>query len=250
MVLLSFIKYNLFMKTGTSIILLLYLSIGMLHGQQTDTNKGLPGKLVQDYFSVVQEYALVYNGKEYSRYEKQTTNHPYLVNAGFEEGTISFGGTVYPRLLMKLDLFRDELVLQSPNKLYPVVAEKERIDYILLNGYRIINPSTRGWQDLIGNEYIVLLSDNIYPVIKKYVVTYEEKVNGLSIEASFRIKERFYVVKENRFYPVKNKRALLNLFPDKKKELSRYAREQKLNFKKQPEQAFVTIVKQYEALNR
>ena len=70
--------------------------------------------------------ALIYNGKEYSRYEKQTTNHPYLVNAEFEEGTISSGKTLYPRLLMKLDLFRDELVLQSPKKLYPVVAEKDQ----------------------------------------------------------------------------------------------------------------------------
>lgn len=99
--------------------------------------------MVQDYFSAVQEYALVYNGKEYQRYEKQTTNHPYLVNADFKSGAIGFGGTIYPRVLMKLDLFRDELVLQSPNKLYPIVAEKERIDYIQLNGYRIINPSTR-----------------------------------------------------------------------------------------------------------
>lgn len=155
------------MKTGTSIILLLYLSIGILHGQQTDADKGLPGKLMQDYFSAAQEYALIYNGKEYSRYEKQTTNHPYLVNAEFEEGTISSGKTLYPGLLMKLDLFRDELVLQSPKKLYPVVAEKDRIDYILLNGYHIINPSVRGWQDLIGDEYVVLLSDSIYPVIKK-----------------------------------------------------------------------------------
>lgn len=97
---------------------------------------------------------------------------------------------------------------------------------------------------------MVLLSDNIYPVIKKYIVTYEEKVNGLSVEASFRIKERYYVIKGNRCHPVKNKRTLLNLFPDKKKELNRYAREQRLNFKKRPEQAFVTIVKQYEALNR
>mgnify|MGYP007050351010 FL=1 len=53
------------MKTGTSIILLLYLSIGILHGQQTDADKGLPGKLMQDYFSAAQEYALIYNGKEY-----------------------------------------------------------------------------------------------------------------------------------------------------------------------------------------
>ena len=60
-------KYYLFMKTGTSIILLLYLSIGILHGQQTDADKGLPGKLMQDYFSAAQEYALIYNGKEYSR---------------------------------------------------------------------------------------------------------------------------------------------------------------------------------------
>ena len=43
------------MKTGTSIILLLYLSIGILHGQQTDADKGLPGKLMQDYFSAAQE---------------------------------------------------------------------------------------------------------------------------------------------------------------------------------------------------
>lgn len=237
------------MKAGTSVILL-YLSIGMLHAQQTGTNKELPGKLVQDYFSVAQEYALIYNGKEYLRYEKETTNHPYLLYAEFKEGTISYGGIVYPQVPMKLDLFRDELVLQSPNKLYPVIAEKERIDYILLNGYRIINPSARGWQNQIGNEYVVLLSDNIYPVIKKYLITYEENVNGLTVEASFRIKERFYVIKENTCYPVKNKRALFNLFPDKKKELGQYAREQKLNFKKQPEQAFVTIVKHYEALSR
>ena len=101
------------MKTGTSIILLLYLSIGILHGQQTDADKGLPGKLMQDYFSAAQEYALIYNGKEYSRYEKQTTNHPYLVNAEFEEGTISSGKTLYPAS-HEVGFIRDELVLQSP----------------------------------------------------------------------------------------------------------------------------------------
>lgn len=237
------------MKTET-IIILLSLSIGILQAQQTDSPLGLPDRLVQGYCSVVQEYAIIFNGKEYSRYEKQTTNHPYLASSEFKEGTINYGGTVYPHVQMKLDLYRDELVLQSPNKLYPVVANKKQIDYIQLNGYRIINPSSRNWQSQLGNEYILLLHDNIFPVIKKYAVTYEEKVKGLSVETSFRIKERYYLVKDNKCYPFKNKRTLLNLFPDKKKELGRYAREQKLNFKKQPEQAFVTIVKQYETMNR
>lgn len=237
------------METKTFIILS-FLSTGMLHAQQNDVPPEAQSGLVNHYFSVAQEHALIYNGKKYSRYERQTTNHPYLTDNEFREGEVCYKGTVYPDIQMKLDLFRDELVVQSPNTLYPVVAEKTRIDYIILNGYRIINPSARNWQKQIGNEYILLLHDNRYPVIKKYVITYEEKIDGLTVEASFRIRERYYVVKENICYPVKNKGTLLKLFPDKKKELGRYAREQKLNFRKNPEQAFVTIVKQYEALSR
>lgn len=236
------------MKTGIYIGLL-YLSTGMLHAQHPGGNTGLPDKDVRDYLSVTQEYALIYNGKEYVPYEKQTTNHPYLKDNAFTEGTVCYGGTVYPGVSMKLDLYRDELVLQSPNTLYPVVAGKEQVGYIRINGYLVIQPSQREWQEQIGNAYIVLLSDNRYPVFKKYSITYEEKIDRLTVTASFRIKERYYVVKEGICHPVKNKRALLNLFPDKKKELKQYIQEQKLNFKKRPEQAFVTIVQQYESLS-
>lgn len=231
-------------------ILLLSLSAGSAYSQQVRINSASSEMPEKIYLSTANEYAILFNGKEYNRYTRQTENHPYLVQKDFTDGEISFGGIYYPHVQMVLDLYKDELIVQAPNKPYNIIIEKERFDYAWLHGYQIVKPSTRGWKNLGGNEYVLLLHDGNYPVIKKYSIQYEEKVNGLSVEASFRIKEQYYICKDKYCHPVRNKRSLLKLFPERKKELGQFIKIQKLNFRKNPEQAFVRIVEHNEALEK
>lgn len=233
------------MKKELFIFLLLFLA-SSAYAQQNTANQ----LLVRQYLSTAKEFAILYNGKEYTRNPKPTLNHPYLKQSDFGEGVVSFGGTVYPHVPILLDLYKDELVIQASGKPYPIIVEKERLDYAELYGYRIINPATRGWNNLGGNRYVLILHDGKYPVVKRYFIQYEEKVNNFSVEASYRIKEQYYVCVENQCLPVKSKGSLLKLFPDRKKELGQFIKAHKLNFRKNPEQAFVTIVKHYETLNR
>lgn len=246
--LLSF-KFNIRMKKGI-FILLLSLSTGSIYSQQARINSASSEMPKEQYLSTANEYAILFNGKEYNRYTKQTKNHPYLVQKDFADGEISFGGIYYPHVQMLLDLYKDELIVQAPSKPYSIIVEKERFDSARLHGYQIIKPAIRGWENLGGNEYVLLLHDGNYPVIKKYFIQYEEKVNGLSVEASFRIKEQYYICKENYCHPVRNKSSLLKLFPERKKELGQFIKTRKLNFRKNPEQAFISIVEHYETLNR
>lgn len=232
------------------LILLLFISSEWLFAQQMDVSQKAPDTLVQSYFSGVQEHALIFNGKEYTRYGRQTTNHPYFIQEEFKDGSVCYDGIVYPQVKMRLDLYRNELTVIAPNKPYPIIVEKERVDYIKLHDHLVLNTRIKNWKNMTDNEYIVLLHDGTYPVFKKYTLKYEEQINQLAIEASFRIQEQFFICKENFCYPVKNKKSILDLFPDKKKELGNYIRQQKMNFKKQPEQAFVTIVEQYETISK
>lgn len=237
------------MRKITILCLLFFLFIGKIYAQQ-DLVQPVSEAIIQDYLSKAKEYSVIYSGKLQYPYDPNIVNHPYLTTSEYSEGSLSYNNIVYTKVLMRLDLYKDELIVLTPDKLYNVFLENEKFEYARFNDYLVIPSVQNRWKDAPSGKYILLLHDGKYSVIKKYLLDLQTRVQSTHVEREFTIKERYYICKDGRCYSVKSKGSVLKLFPDKKRELNSYAKMHKLNFGKNTESAIVEMVKHYETLSK
>ena len=231
------------------LLFIIFLSGGMLRAQENPIAQVPPDNLIQAYLSQAGSYAVLYNGKTPTPYDRRFENHPYFVTDKFTTGTLSYNHVIYKDILMRLDLYMNELAVFFPGKTYLITLEKEKVDYALLNNATIV--TAVGANDA-KNQYLVLLHDGLYPFVKKYARHVREDIrnNTEGVYRTFDFREQYEIYINGTPYPVKNKKSILKLFPDRKKELNDFAKQHKLNFRKQTDQSMVDLVKQYEYLQR
>lgn len=230
----------------TSIVILLFISYEVISAQSVEQSH--PESPVHVYMAKVREQAAIYSGKQQVSYAPTIQNTPYWVSDQPGKGVLCYDGILYPEVSMCLDLYRNELVVQYPGSFYRVVLDKERVDYAILHNDKIIYARKDKWNNMPEEGYVILLHDGTFQLIKKYKVDLEKSDSFQGQEESFRKKERYYIAKEGILFPVKNKKALLKLVSDKDKEIKSYLQKQSPDFKKQWEQALISIIAYYETL--
>ncbi|MDH6313544.1 hypothetical protein M2137_002334 [Parabacteroides sp. PFB2-10] len=235
-------KKLLFLPTAVMCI------VGSVNAQTTITQP-ISEETILAYQQEVGDFAIPYNGKEETAYYLNLTNHPYWQSSEFKTGDLWYNQTLYKQVFMRLNIHRDELVVQMPGKPFNVVLEKEKFNRAVLHGQTIIPLQVGLLENAPSGNYNILLHDGTFPIIKSYSVSLEEKIVDRVLEHSFRINEKIHLCKEGICYPIANKRSLLQLFPDKKKELETYIKQHKLKFnKKKREEAIVQVVNYYETM--
>jgi len=227
------------------IVFLILFSGGILWAQEAGLAKVPPSDAIQSYLSATKEYAALFSGKTETLYDRTFTNHPCLETDRYVQGTLCYNEVVYQDIFMRLDLYRDELTVFSPEKPYHIVLENEKFNYAVLHGLTLILSASEA---KTGLKYMVLIDGGPYPFVKQYRLSVREEYFGVTLFRSFRTQEQYFIYINDTAYPVKNKNALLKLFPDRKKELNEYAKQHKLNFKTQFEQSIIALINQYENL--
>ena len=66
---------------------------------------------VDDYVSSAAGQSVIYHGKEQLKYPTSIRNHPYLKSEKYVSGDLSFEGILYKGVKMRLDLYKNELLL-------------------------------------------------------------------------------------------------------------------------------------------
>ena len=213
---------------------LLYLlclpAIWTCRAQEEETNS---------YLKLAGAWATLYSGKEEARYPG-VREHPYLDSQTYREGNLWVDGRLYPAVRMRLNVYADELSVRSPDNRFGVVVAPERIDSACFAEYDAFYD---------GKAFSVRLYNGKYPVWKRQTKQIERVANGMNYEQVFTSQTRFYVYKDGRFQNAGSKRSLLKAFAERKKELNAYARQQQLNWKENPADAILRLVKYYESLN-
>ena len=225
------------------IVIVLLLGAGMIRAQE-ERIAGMPSdNVVRNYLTEVQGYAALYSGKMETPYEKRSVEHPYFETDMFVSGTLCYNHVVYKDVLMRFDLFRNEMAVTAPNRgIFPNVLTNEKFEYAILNGSTIVlSVSEADSRD----KFMVILQNGVYPVVRKYKMG---RTNLSSFMEAYKSKNQYEIYINDVPYPVKNKNSILKLFPDKRKELNEYAKQHKLNFRNQLEQSILALVNHYEDL--
>lgn len=205
---------------------------------------------VQSYFAVAGNQAVIYHGKEQLKYPPNLLNHPYLVSDTYETGELSFEGILYQNVKMRLDLNREELTILSPDNRLNIILPSDRVDYANLRGYHIFYHYTDNTKGCPPNGYYLKLHDSGLKVLERQTSVLFQTIKDGEIESSFANTVRYYVLKEGVYYNVKSKGSVLKVLKDRKAELGRFIRREKLDFKRGTEKAIVEVVREYERLNK
>ncbi|MDR2810632.1 MAG: hypothetical protein LBB84_08800 [Tannerellaceae bacterium] len=205
--------------------------------------------LITRYLAMEGKHSPLYTGKIPLPYPAYMENYPYLQRPEFTEGALSYGGTCYPGIRMRLDVYHGRLLVSPPGELYEVILPPEQVDYAKLHGYHVFYFYPDSLKDSPPAGYYLLLHDGGCRVLSRPVCSMRETSRDGVVTGWFRCSTKYYILKDSVYHAVKSKGSVLKLFPSHRKELSRYIGEHRLNFRRNAEEALVAVVKRYEQWN-
>ncbi|WP_353722134.1 hypothetical protein [Dyadobacter sp. 676] len=206
-----------------------------------------PVSLYKNATSVSQN---LYNGRQYYVYDARMEEHQFFHQRRWLNGTVLYDGQQFDSIPMLYDIFRDEVVIRHFNGDH-VLLQTVKVDSFIIDNHHFarleagkdINPQMRtGFYDIIyGGKSRTLV---------RRTKSRQEKIVEKKVIAYYPEKNFFYVFKDGRYHPVHTKKSALELFPDRKRELRRVLRENKIKFRKNREMAIAKMVETYDQLAR
>ncbi|MCK9628129.1 MAG: hypothetical protein M0R37_06015 [Bacteroidales bacterium] len=169
-------------------------------------------------------YRFVYTGTYYA-YEKT-----YL------EGDVLYNGKHYKGVRLNLNSHLDELIVWDEANKRSVQLKKDHVKQFTIGTRKFINVKEPDVSGMIHPGYYQLLYNNSVMVYKKIVKVYTESINQEYIASNrglikkFVSSVRYFLINQDGTYIIRRKKDILNLYPEKKKEIRKYIRSNDLYF--------------------
>ncbi len=185
----------------------------------------------------------LYNGPEYISYDRRLTGHAFFPTDTMRDGQVTYEGGQFTVPLL-YDIVKDVVVIVHTSG-YRMTLHSDRVQRFSVDTHTFIRLDSSG-QAVPKGFYDLLYGGSTQLLARR---TKEILVNPTAFSFGiYNPKTAYYIRKNGRYFPAKNKRALLALLGDRRKQLMSYARQQKLKFRPSPEKAFLELTQQYDQL--
>ena len=198
------------------------------------------------YFREIRDNAQIYHGSEYIRNGVKVSGFPFYQSDSLIPATISYQGLNYPPRPVLYDLGSDQLIIQNFPQNMLVGMSPEKVDSFSIQSHVFIHLPINKYKGLVKAGYYdcVLTGDpGVFVRREKRLI-----VPSSAEEIRWVQYDYYYILYKNTIYAVTGKSDLLDLFNDRKDQLRKYIRSQKLDFKKNTEAALVMITNYYSHL--
>lgn len=159
----------------------------------------------------------IYAATEYvEQYQVINEKHRFLDSPNFLLGTIWYAGDPFHKVLMKYDLFEDQVIISLKNSasVPPIKLESQKIDSFQLKDRKFIKASFPDPKSNLGIGFYQLINRSAYfTFYEKHRKVDVRKLNRNRVYYEFKDKNEYIVVFEGQFFNIKNKKDLLNIFP-------------------------------------
>ncbi len=191
-------------------------------------------------------YARLYVGAVEPQYQSWLwyDNPYYKENTNVYHGRISYYGVVYDDVLLRFDQYRQRVVVLSPGGLVFCVPDQEFVDWFEMDGHRYVhNPKD-------SLQYAALLCDGSTNGIRLYYHEWKiyngyKKIVGENSSVMTLRTQNFYslMTPDGMMHPVKRASDVTRLFPEQKKQIKQFVRQNHLSFSKsERESSLVKVV--------
>lgn len=188
----------------------------------------------------------LYNGIEYIGYDRRLTVHPFFGSDSMQNGSIYAGEQVFTIPLL-YDIVRDEVVLAHPTG-YRMALHSDHIQSFSVQGHTFIRRADSTRQGLPTGFYD-LLYDGPTQLLARHTKTIVVNPSANGTYGVFDPKTTYFIRKLGHYFPIKNKRTLLTVLDDGKKQLTASMRKEKLKFKLTIDDSFGKMARYYDELS-
>lgn len=194
----------------------------------------VPHAEAQDYFATASDYARLYVGPVEPQYQLSKWHDiPYYKgNTNMYKGRISYYGVVYDNVELRFDLMKQHVTVLSPTAGICCLPDQKHIDWFEMDGYRFVHDpedSTR---------FAALLCDGSTNGVQLYHSMWKN-YNGEKTFGERKLLKNLsdyehytLITPDGKTYHVKRAKDVAALFPDQKKQIKQFARQQHLSFSK------------------
>ena len=195
------------------------------------------------YYDKINVRKTVFSGPEYPGFlgfDKQ--QYPYFQVDSAREGAIVYDGLAVAGVRLLYDSQADQVVMQYPRSPLRFLLDTARITDFTLAGHhfhRFAADSIRP-AGLAGGFYDVLVPAGPLRLVAKRRKDRQEEVKERRKLPYYLLKDKYYVIENNKAVPVRTKKELYRLRPDKKKAVAAELRKSGLSPKKDREAYLLT----------
>lgn len=197
------------------------------------------------YMQKTADYAALYSGQMEAPYSAPLYQSlPYFVSDEFSTGSVNYNRIEYRNVRLRLDLYREQLIILTPEAQYGVILDPSRIERAYLHNHTAIWHTKEGNKDPEEGYYLLPYESPSIQLLKKE----KYQIDRTKMPMRFYLKTKYYLKYNGEFYPLKNKNSFHRIFPEYKKEIDRFTKEQRLNFNAQREESLILLAKECERL--
>jgi hypothetical protein len=232
------------------IILVFTLTIAKANAQNLSADTPMytadAQQAIDNYNTAIAYQSEIYNGAAYAMYPAASRGSAYFNDAIFAmPGAIRYNGIVYKNIPLLYDMYADVFVAAQRNILF--VLRPDRLSDVYLHGHHFIKLSFQKDQNLTPGFY-----DELYSGKSQVLVKRARQVNNITsaqtIETIYENEDVIYIKKDNNYYKVDGKHSVLNVFKDKKRQLSRFLSDKGIRYKNDKEAGIVKLAIYYDQL--
>ena len=183
------------------------------------------------------DHSQLYVGKVESGYPStKYSNHPYWTGDEFVSGENLYNGLLYKDVHLRFDAYLQQLVVRTPEKRANVCVVMDSVEKFSIGNIEFVRRNDK-FQALLYQSSRMELVELVR------VSQNEEIIDKALAQYKFKRDVKYNVLRGGQVYEVRKLKTVLNLFPELKKELKRFAKTRHLNFKEHRQSALIAVLK-------
>lgn len=175
------------------------------------------------------------NGRVYFPDFGQIDGHPYFATPEWTPGTVYIKGDAHPKLELNYNIESDELILQAQldgEAFTKISLNKALVDSFNLQGHLFIHSDVIFPHDSL-NRFYELIYNGEFTFLRQYDKEFKDQFTNLAPDGKYSKTyiDNLIIVNEETA-EVNSRRAFLKMFPDHRKAIRRYIKDNSIRYRK------------------
>jgi hypothetical protein len=227
---------------------LLFNSWTILAQTNTDTSfvQSAINASIKQYKDVIRGQTSLYNGSEY-REPRQTDDeeNPFFESTDWVFGDVFYDKKFFDHVPLLYDVTTDRVITENYYSAQPIALVSEKLIRFTFGNHSFLRETN---STLPKPGFYELLYDGPSRSLARRQKVIRETIVSQKLEIKFDPKNRYFILKNGKYFPVKSKGSVLKLFEDEKQSLRQFIKKSKLKFGSDPARSIALISSQYDQL--
>jgi len=192
----------------------------------------------------------LYSGLRHQLYPSSIEGNPYFQSRDWYKGSVVYDNVLYENVTMRLDQVKEELVVSYDESSGVFISLfTPRVKEFSFGGSRFerMVHDTAGKSALQTGIYEVLVTGKLTAMLRT-VKEIEEKIEGTTLYRVVDEQNRYYVLRDGVYHPIRKQSDLIDIVKERRKEVQQYLSKSQLKFRREAKQTIIAAIQFYNQL--